>query len=131
MLMSIIAENLLVYPPQHVIYGDYAYEVWDEEMIKYLMDFFRPGNMRVDILTKSFKKSHGNVLYVCACFITSTFTCFTFPTISSFLNLSAKINKNRNPIKCPPSWIRHICDFWCGFLLLFDCIKSLQTSLVV
>lgn len=65
-LTSTIAENLLVYPPEHVIYGDYAYEVWDEEMIKYLMDFFMPGNMRVDILTKSFKKSHGNVLYVCA-----------------------------------------------------------------
>ncbi|KAL8549034.1 hypothetical protein ACS0TY_008056 [Phlomoides rotata] len=53
-----LSENLLVYPPEHVIYGDYAYEFWDEEMIKYLMDFFRPGNMRVDILTKSFKKSH-------------------------------------------------------------------------
>ncbi|KAI3450239.1 hypothetical protein Pfo_006904 [Paulownia fortunei] len=53
-----LAENLLVYPPEHVIYGDYAYEVWDEEMMRYLLDFFRPGNMRVDILTKSFKKSH-------------------------------------------------------------------------
>ncbi|KAL3829021.1 hypothetical protein ACJIZ3_017823 [Penstemon smallii] len=52
-----LAENLLVYPPEHVIYGEYAYEVWDEEIIKYLLDFFRPGNMRVDILTKSFNKS--------------------------------------------------------------------------
>ncbi|KAL7152177.1 hypothetical protein ABFS83_04G079600 [Erythranthe nasuta] len=52
-----LAEKLLVYPPKHVIYGDYAYEVWDEEMIKHVLDFFRPGNMRVDILTKSFKKS--------------------------------------------------------------------------
>lgn len=53
-----LAENLLVYPPEHVIYADYAYEVWDEEMITYLLDFFNPGNMRVDILTKSLKKSH-------------------------------------------------------------------------
>ncbi|KAL6576257.1 hypothetical protein OROHE_000038 [Orobanche hederae] len=53
-----LAGNLLVYPPAHAIYGDFAYEIWDEKMIKYLFDFFRPRNMRVDILTKSFKKSH-------------------------------------------------------------------------
>ncbi|KAL6559607.1 hypothetical protein OROGR_004724 [Orobanche gracilis] len=53
-----LAGNLLVYPPEHAIYGDYAYEIWDEKMIKYLFEFFRPRNMRVDILTKSFKKSH-------------------------------------------------------------------------
>ncbi|KAL3653227.1 hypothetical protein CASFOL_002908 [Castilleja foliolosa] len=53
-----LAANLLVYPPEHVIYGDYAFEVWDEEMIKYLLDLLRPGNMRVDIITKPLKKSH-------------------------------------------------------------------------
>lgn len=58
------AENLLVYPPEHVIYGDYAYEVWDDEMIKYLLEFFNPGNMRVDILTKSLKNSPGNGIHL-------------------------------------------------------------------
>ncbi|CAA0838104.1 Insulinase (Peptidase family M16) family protein [Striga hermonthica] len=53
-----LAGNLLVYPPEHVIYGDYAYEVWDKNMIKHLLGLFRPGNMRVDILTKSFEKSN-------------------------------------------------------------------------
>ncbi|KAL0458892.1 UNVERIFIED_CONTAM: Nardilysin-like [Sesamum latifolium] len=53
-----LAENLLVYPQEHVIYGDYAYEVWDAEMIKHLLGFFRPENMRVDVLTKSIKKAH-------------------------------------------------------------------------
>ncbi|KAH6828296.1 Insulinase family protein [Perilla frutescens var. hirtella] len=53
-----LAENLLVFPPEHVIYGDYAYEVWDEEMIKHLLEFFNPRNMRVDIVTKSIKKSN-------------------------------------------------------------------------
>ncbi|XP_027179442.1 nardilysin-like isoform X2 [Coffea eugenioides] len=53
-----LAENLLVYPPDHVIYGDYTYKLWDEEMIKHVLDFFRPENMRVDIVTKSFNKSH-------------------------------------------------------------------------
>lgn len=64
LITPITAENLLVYPPEHVIYADYAYEVWDEEMITYLLDFFNPGNMRVDILTKSLKKSHGNVVHL-------------------------------------------------------------------
>nr|XP_016452342.1 PREDICTED: nardilysin-like isoform X2 [Nicotiana tabacum] len=52
-----LAEGLLVYPPKHVIYGDYAYDLWDPEFIKYVLDFFRPENMRVDIVTKSFQKS--------------------------------------------------------------------------
>lgn len=52
-----LAEGLLVYPPKHVIYGDYAYDIWDAEFMKYVLDFFRPENMRVDIVTKSFQKA--------------------------------------------------------------------------
>ncbi|XAR60816.1 Insulysin [Bertholletia excelsa] len=52
-----LAENLLVYPPEHVIYGDYAYKIWDEEMIKYVLSFFTPENMRVDVISRSFSKS--------------------------------------------------------------------------
>lgn len=53
------AENLLVYPPEHIIYGDYAYEVWDEQMIKYVLGFFTPDNMRIDVISKFFDKSQG------------------------------------------------------------------------
>ncbi|KAM7527580.1 hypothetical protein LguiB_030990 [Lonicera macranthoides] len=49
-----LAENLLVYPPEHIIYGDYAFKVWDEQMIKYVLGFFTPDNMRIDIVSKSF-----------------------------------------------------------------------------
>ncbi|KNA04271.1 hypothetical protein SOVF_201220 [Spinacia oleracea] len=56
-----LAANLLTYPPQHVIYGEYAYEDWDAEKIKFLLNFFTPDNMRVDLLSKSFDKS-GDVL---------------------------------------------------------------------
>ncbi|KAF8397117.1 hypothetical protein HHK36_016024 [Tetracentron sinense] len=52
-----ITENLLVYPEEHVIYGDYAYKVWDERLIKHVLSFFTPENMRVDILSKSNKLS--------------------------------------------------------------------------
>ncbi|KAK9944576.1 hypothetical protein M0R45_010137 [Rubus argutus] len=48
-----LAENLLRYAPEHVIYGDYAYESWDEELIEYVLGFFRPENMRVDVISKS------------------------------------------------------------------------------
>ncbi|KAE8726975.1 insulin-degrading enzyme-like isoform X2 [Hibiscus syriacus] len=50
-----LAENLLVYPPEHVIYGDYVYELWEEETIRKILSFFTPRNMRIDVVTKSFK----------------------------------------------------------------------------
>ncbi|KAH9668344.1 nardilysin-like [Citrus sinensis] len=52
-----LAGNLLIYPSEHVIYGDYMYEVWDEDMIKHLLGFFMPENMRIDVVSKSFAKS--------------------------------------------------------------------------
>ncbi|GAV58620.1 Peptidase_M16 domain-containing protein/Peptidase_M16_C domain-containing protein [Cephalotus follicularis] len=48
-----LAENLLLYPMEHVICGDYVYKVWDEEMINNILGFFIPENMRIDIVTKS------------------------------------------------------------------------------
>ncbi|XP_051113236.1 nardilysin-like isoform X2 [Andrographis paniculata] len=55
---SELAENMHVYPPEHVIYGDYAYEIWDGEKINYLLGFFLPEKMRIDVLSKSFGKSN-------------------------------------------------------------------------
>ncbi|XP_054818519.1 nardilysin-like isoform X3 [Prosopis cineraria] len=52
-----LAENLHFYPPEHVIYGDYVYKTWDEQLIKHVLGFFTPENMRVDVITKSFPKS--------------------------------------------------------------------------
>ncbi|KAK4779447.1 hypothetical protein SAY87_015553 [Trapa incisa] len=52
-----LAEHLLVYPAEHVIYGDHVYKIWDEDMIKHLLSFFVPDNMRIDILSKSIDKS--------------------------------------------------------------------------
>ncbi|XP_010522008.1 PREDICTED: nardilysin-like [Tarenaya hassleriana] len=50
-----LAENMLAYPVEHVIYGDYVYTTWDPEMIKYLLGFFTPENMRIDVVSKSIK----------------------------------------------------------------------------
>ncbi|KAM6578444.1 hypothetical protein CsatB_030281 [Cannabis sativa] len=52
---SELAENLLRYPTEHVIYGDYVYNTWDEDLLKYVIGFFKPENMRIDVVSKSFK----------------------------------------------------------------------------
>lgn len=52
-----LSEHLLIYPPEHIIYGDYAYKVWDAEMVKHVLTFFTPDNMRIDIVSKSLNKS--------------------------------------------------------------------------
>ncbi|KAJ4834406.1 hypothetical protein Tsubulata_007349 [Turnera subulata] len=60
---SELAVNLLVYPVEHVICGDYVYKIWDEEMIKHVLSFFTPDNMRVDVLSKSMIKSQGHMVF--------------------------------------------------------------------
>ncbi|BFG33740.1 hypothetical protein CerSpe_200140 [Prunus speciosa] len=52
-----LAENLLLYPAENVIYGDYVYKIWDDQLIKYVLGFFTPQNMRVDVVSKSSIKS--------------------------------------------------------------------------
>ncbi|KAF6164742.1 hypothetical protein GIB67_040994 [Kingdonia uniflora] len=58
-----LAENLLLYPEEHIIYGDYALEVWDEALIKRVLSFLTPENMRGDILSKSIGKHSKDVQY--------------------------------------------------------------------
>lgn len=54
-----LAENMLKYPPEHVICGDYLYKVWDKEIIKHILSYFSPENMRIDMASKSFSASKG------------------------------------------------------------------------
>ncbi|ERN04132.1 hypothetical protein AMTR_s00077p00061270 [Amborella trichopoda] len=58
-----LAENLLLYPEEHIIYGDYAFEVWDERLVEHVLSFLSPDNMRIDILSKSFDKKPEVVKY--------------------------------------------------------------------
>jgi len=51
------------YPPEHVIYGDYVYKTWDEQLLKKVLGFFIPENMRVDVVSKSFLKSEGEFFF--------------------------------------------------------------------
>ncbi|KAK7301570.1 hypothetical protein RJT34_12437 [Clitoria ternatea] len=52
-----LAENLHFYPPEHVIYGEYVFKTWDDQLIKHILGFFIPENMRVDVVSKLFLKS--------------------------------------------------------------------------
>ncbi|KAG4923560.1 hypothetical protein AAZX31_18G052800 [Glycine max] len=52
-----LAENMHFYPPEHVIYGDYVFKTWDKQLLKQVLGFFIPENMRVDVVSKSFLKS--------------------------------------------------------------------------
>ncbi|GAB2234121.1 hypothetical protein Droror1_Dr00003358 [Drosera rotundifolia] len=54
-----LAVNMLLYPAEHVIYGDYAFKVWDGELITSILSFLTPRNMRLDIVSKSFDKLEG------------------------------------------------------------------------
>ncbi|CAH8391672.1 unnamed protein product [Eruca vesicaria subsp. sativa] len=50
-----LSENMLAYPVEHIIYGDYVYQTWDPKIIEDLMGFFTPKNMRIDVVSKSIK----------------------------------------------------------------------------
>ncbi|CAH8339714.1 unnamed protein product [Eruca vesicaria subsp. sativa] len=50
-----LSENMLDYPVEHVICGDYVYQTWDPKIIEDLMGFFTPKNMRIDVVSKPVK----------------------------------------------------------------------------
>lgn len=52
-----------LYSEEHTVYGDYAFEEWDPELVADLIARVNPYNMRLDLVTKSFdKNSAGNKL---------------------------------------------------------------------
>lgn len=51
-----LAENFLFYSEEHIIYGEYAFEQWDPKLVEYVLSYFSPKNMRIDLLSKSFSK---------------------------------------------------------------------------
>lgn len=59
-MVFFIVENLFVYLLEYVIYGEFVYEDWDVEKIKFIFNLFILENMRIDILFKFFSKFEGN-----------------------------------------------------------------------
>ncbi|XP_020086086.1 nardilysin-like isoform X2 [Ananas comosus] len=58
-----LAENLLYYSEEHIIYGEYAFEQWDPALVEFVLSFFSPENMRIDLRTKSFDKHSEAIQY--------------------------------------------------------------------
>lgn len=54
------AENLQRYATEHVIYGDYMFDIWDEVLIQKVLGFLSPENMRIDVVSKSSSKTEGD-----------------------------------------------------------------------
>lgn len=62
-LFCVITANMHLYSEEHIVYGDYAFEEWDPELVADLIDRVNPYNMRLDVVTKNFdKNSAGNTL---------------------------------------------------------------------
>ncbi|PNY10214.1 insulin-degrading enzyme-like protein [Trifolium pratense] len=53
---SRLSENMLFYPPEHIISANYVCKKWDEEMIKQVIGYLIPDNMRVDHLISDFTR---------------------------------------------------------------------------
>ncbi|KAL5720801.1 nardilysin [Ranunculus cassubicifolius] len=60
---SELAANLLQYSEEHIICGDYVYDIWDENLITHTLSFLTPDNMRIDILSRSFNKLADDAKY--------------------------------------------------------------------
>ncbi|KAG0572112.1 hypothetical protein KC19_VG069600 [Ceratodon purpureus] len=58
-----LASNMHLYSEEHTIYGDYAFEEWDPELVADLIDRVNPYNMRLDLVTKNFDKTSPGVQY--------------------------------------------------------------------
>lgn len=55
--LCVITANMHLYSEEHTVYGDYAFEEWDPELVADLLDRVNPYNMRLDLVTKSFDKN--------------------------------------------------------------------------
>ncbi|KAL4365106.1 hypothetical protein AHAS_Ahas07G0072900 [Arachis hypogaea] len=86
-----LSENLLFYPPEHVMYGDYVYQTWDEQLIKQLLGFFIPENMRVEVSNVNLSLVHGGYANAQSCVLFELF----------ILLLKDELNESYIWISCP------------------------------
>eukprot|EP00252_Welwitschia_mirabilis_P007587 TRINITY_DN19118_c0_g1_i1.p1 TRINITY_DN19118_c0_g1~~TRINITY_DN19118_c0_g1_i1.p1 ORF type:complete len:1100 (+),score=208.89 TRINITY_DN19118_c0_g1_i1:181-3300(+) len=58
-----LAVNLLRYTEEHIIYGAYAFEIWDPVLVEQTLSYLKPENMRIDVLTKCFDRESSDMQY--------------------------------------------------------------------
>ncbi|GBG78735.1 hypothetical protein CBR_g27959 [Chara braunii] len=57
-----LAENMHLYPEEHIISGEYIVEEWDPALVEDVFNWLSPENMRVDLVTRSFDNTSSGVL---------------------------------------------------------------------
>jgi hypothetical protein len=62
-----------IYAEEHTVYGDYAFEKWDPELVADLLDRVNPYNMRLDLVTKNFDKTSSGTTSSCFRYLLSGF----------------------------------------------------------
>jgi len=54
-----------LYPEAHILYGDYAHDLWKPELVMDVLSKMTPANMRVDLLSHHFDRTasgnHSNL----------------------------------------------------------------------
>ncbi|XP_073396481.1 nardilysin-like isoform X2 [Physcomitrium patens] len=73
-----LATNMFLYTKAHVLYGDYAHDIWDPAMITELLAQLIPVNMRADLLLHRFDKTSSDVQM--EPWFETAFTVETIPT---------------------------------------------------
>lgn len=56
-LLILVAANMHLYSDAHIIYGDYAHDIWDPELVRSVLSQLTPENMRVDLLLPHFNRT--------------------------------------------------------------------------
>lgn len=73
-LTEFCVANMHLYSEQHIIYGDYAFQQWDAELVADLLKEVNPYNMRIDLVSKNFDKNRPGIhtypqCIVCTCLV--------------------------------------------------------------
>lgn len=119
LLESWMIANMRIYSECDIIYGDYAFEQWDPELLTELLSYLTPSNMRLDLMTKPFDKNvpgtykQTNTLRSITSFLLNDFNqgCFskipvlTVYTYSSWQQLGCFV-------MCCFPWFFFRCEIW-------------------
>lgn len=56
-LMKFLTANMYLYSEAHIIYGDYAHDLWKPDLVTGVLSKMTPDNMRVDLLLHHFDRT--------------------------------------------------------------------------
>lgn len=63
-LLKLLTANMHLYSEAHVIYGDYAHDMWNPDLVTSVLSQLTPDNMRVDLLLHHFNRTAAGIYSV-------------------------------------------------------------------